>query len=64
MKCPWCHVGTVEVVRDGLVGEVMIPGYHVAGRPLPIRMKPAPFGACNACEFCVEIRPITTDPKE
>jgi len=55
MNCPECRTGTLEIVTDGMVGRVYHPGYHVAGTPLPVRMDLAPFAACNACEFCIEI---------
>lgn len=56
--CPECGVGTIELVLDGQVGEQYVPGgFAVIGRELPTRWRSAPFGACNACEFCIEIDP-------
>jgi hypothetical protein len=55
-KCPRCRDGIIQLVTDGFIGETYHPGYHVAGRPLPTRWRAAPFGACNACEFCIEIK--------
>lgn len=56
-RCPECGVGTIELVTDGEVGEFYAPGFHNRDLPIPMRMKSAPFGACNRCEFCIEIDP-------
>jgi len=55
ITCPLCRIGTLEIVTDGYVEDVYHPGYHVAERPLPTRRRYVPFGACNSCEFCIEI---------
>ena len=59
-RCPWCRVGTVELVLDGAVAELYVPrGGIIIGHAVPWRWKWVPFGACNACEQCIEIdRPI------
>jgi hypothetical protein len=54
--CPECRVGQIELVVDGAIGEMYAPGGFITiGRPLPWRWKWVPFGACNGCEFCIEI---------
>lgn len=50
--CPECG-GVLALVRDGLVGELMLPGQFVRGvRELYWRASPRPFIACTECEFC------------
>lgn len=57
-RCPECGIGTIELVTDGQVGEFYIKGgFQNANDPLPMRLKNVPFGACNRCEFCIEIDP-------
>lgn len=59
-RCPECGVGTIELVTDGEVGEAHYHGVgnfslsHLAREWV---MRPAAFGACNRCEFCIEIDP-------
>jgi len=57
-RCPSCRRGTLEIVTDGAIGTQMIPAYFAGGAvaDLPWQMRAAPFGACNACEYCIEIR--------
>ncbi len=52
--CPECHTGTIELVTDGEVGVRYATGYEINGRT-DLRMERRPFGACNTCEFCIEI---------
>jgi len=53
--CPLCG-GVVQVVLDGLVSRLTAPGFFIVGRDeLVYRLHPAPFAACSACEFCVEV---------
>jgi hypothetical protein len=54
-RCPECGVGVIELVTDGQIGEFYAPAFHVIGQPLPMRLRSAPFGACNSCEFCIEV---------
>jgi hypothetical protein len=56
LACPECG-GDVELVTDGMIGELYHPPFLRAGDPLPFRWKLAPFGACTSCEFCIEVRP-------
>ncbi len=54
--CPECG-GVLQVVTDGLIGRVTAPGFFIVGRDtLTVRLDPAPFIACTACEFCIEVR--------
>jgi hypothetical protein len=54
-RCPECG-GVVVLVTDGLVGRLMAPPFFIRGRSeLTYEMHPAPFAACTACEFCLEI---------
>lgn len=56
MPCPECG-GLLDIVEDGAIGEEVIQnGCQVADRPLPFRIRPAVFAACNACEFLIEVR--------
>jgi hypothetical protein len=55
LRCPLCRQGTLEIVLDGLIGEVYHPGFHVRGTPLPTRLVQAPYLACNVCELCVTL---------
>jgi hypothetical protein len=49
--CPLCG-GNLQRITDGAIGRTIAPAFHVAGRPLPIRMERRPFLACSTCEYC------------
>ena len=50
LACPECGTGTVELVKDGMIGR---KGADPDDRSQWVR---APFGACNSCEFCIEVK--------
>jgi hypothetical protein len=52
--CPTCG-STLFRDTHALVSECYIPGYHVAGRPLPRRTRLCTVVACSACEFVQEV---------
>ena len=56
LPCPECG-GKVFVHTDGLVGRMFAPPFFNPKKDTLVwRMVSAPFGACNACEFCIEIQ--------
>lgn len=57
--CPECGIGRLSVDLDATVGETYHPGYHVRGRELPVRERAAVVAACNACEFCIELKGVS-----
>jgi hypothetical protein len=61
-RCPLCG-GNLQRISDGAIGRTIAPAFHVAGRPLPIRMERRPFLACSACEFC-EVIETTSNHEE
>jgi hypothetical protein len=54
-RCPECG-GVVQLVRDGFVLSPCVPGYITPDVRVEHRPRLAPFGACTACEFCIEVR--------
>jgi hypothetical protein len=55
LHCPWCG-GRVQLVTDAWVGVEYAPhGCLTRGQPLPWPLEARPFGACVACEFCIEV---------
>lgn len=65
--CPDCG-GVLEIVTGGHIFEEFARRRHVLGAPMPMRQRPAPFAACQGCEFCLEIdtrpTPILNFPSE
>lgn len=57
MPCPDCG-GTLDLIDEGgaVAEEYIAGGYQIADQPLPVRIVPAIFAACTACEFCLEVR--------
>ena len=53
--CPWCG-GRLERT-PAAVEEEYHPGHHVAGTPLPKRLREVTALACTGCEYMVEVRP-------
>ncbi len=49
LSCPDCG-SPMELVRDGVIADVVMTGFGLAYRP-----RLGAFGACTGCEFCVEI---------
>ena len=57
LPCPECSEGKVFAHTDGLVGRMFAPPFFNPKKDkLTWRMVRARFGACNACEFCIEIQ--------
>ena len=57
--CPLCG-GPIEIVTDGMIGDVTAAAFTYRGHRFtqPLRhTRLAPFAACCACEFCIEVRP-------
>jgi len=58
-RCPQCG-GPLDLVTGGMIADVVAPAVtvleHTFSQPLR-HQRLAPFAACCACEFCVEVRP-------
>lgn len=54
--CPSCAHGTLDIHRDGHIGETVVSTYERRDHPLPREvMRRAIIATCNACEFCIEV---------
>jgi hypothetical protein len=55
LTCPECG-GLLALVTDGAIGRLVAPPFFIVGTSRLVEVRvPAPFVACTACEFCLEI---------
>jgi hypothetical protein len=52
-RCPQCG-GVLDLIVDSAVGAFVIPAFAVRGG-VELRIAPAAFVACTACEFCARV---------